>query len=196
MQSATQEGETWLPSIFRRGGELSQEAVFDILRNRRRRYALHYLKQQEAPVGTRELVEQVAAWENDTTVSELSSRERHRVYVSMTQSHLPKMVKEDIIRIEEKHEDEIIRLTEQAANLDIYLEVIPENDIEWPQFYTGVAVVNAGLLALASLNLPVVSQAPDGLWMLAVAVVFLLAALVHNWFHRKGRLGTEGPPPN
>jgi hypothetical protein len=187
------EGGVW-SSLFGRSEGLSREAVFDILRNRRRRYALHYLKQQEAPVGTRELVEQVAAWECDTAVSELSSQERHRVYVSMTQSHLPKMAEEDIVRIDE--DAGTVTLTEQATDLDVYLEVIPEKDIEWPQFYTGVAVINAGLLMIATLGLPVVSQAPDSLWVITVAVLFLLGALVHNWFQRKGRLGTEGPPPN
>lgn len=145
-------------------------------------------------MSTRELVEQVAAWEYDTAASDLSSEERHRVYVSMTQAHLPKMAEEGIIRIEE--EVGTIRLTEQAADFNVYLEVIPENDIEWPRFYTWVAVVNAGLLTIGTLDLPVISQAPDGLWMLAVAVVFLLAALIHIQFQRKGRLGTEGRPPN
>ncbi|MFC5365312.1 DUF7344 domain-containing protein [Salinirubrum litoreum] len=167
--------------------------MFDILQNRRRRYALHYLKQQETPVRIRALVEQVASWEYDTPVRELARKERHRVYVSMTQTHLPKMVDADIVSTDE--DAGTVRLTEQAANLDVYLEVVPENDIDWPQFYAGVALLNVGLLSVATLNVPVISQAPDDLWMLAVTLVFLFAALVHNWFQRRNQLGTGGPPP-
>lgn len=193
MRSTTPGKDVWRPSMFDRGGELSREAVFDILQNRRRRYALHYLKQQQASVSTRELAEQVASWEYDTVVSKLASEECHRVYVAMTQTHLPKMAEADIVSVDE--EGGTVGLTEQAANLDVYLEIVPEDDIDWPQFYAGVALLNAGLLLVATLNFPVVSRAPNDLWMFAVTVVFLLAALVHNWFYRKSRLGTDGPPP-
>lgn len=182
-----------LPSVGTRDGAVARTTVFELLRNRRRRYALHYLKQQASPVQISRLAKQVAAWEYETPVAEVSRQERHRVYVSLTQTHLPKMSEEGIVRIDEPAGT--VRLTDQAAALTVYLEVIPDTDIAWPQFYAGVAVVNAGLLAVAALELPVLREAPTELWMIAIAVVFLLAAGVHNWFQRKGRLGTAGPPP-
>ena len=194
MGTTTPSKDFWQPPTFERGGELSRDEVFDILQNRRRRYVLHYLKQQQAPVSARDLTEQVAAWEYDTAVTELESQERHRVYVSLTQTHLPKMVETDVVSIDE--DAGTVRLTEQAADLDVYLEVVPQNDIDWPQFYAGVALLNTGLLTVATLNVPVISQAPDDLWMLAITLVFFLAALVHNWFYRENRLGTDGPPPS
>jgi hypothetical protein len=181
-------------SLTRDGPELSREAVFDVLRNKRRRYALHHLKQQDGPVSTGALAEQVAAWEYGTTVSELSSRERQRVYVSLVQTHLPKMIEEGVVTVDEDSRE--VALTEEAAEFDVYLEIVSEEDIDWAQYYLGVTALNAGILVVASLNLPLLSRAPDVLWVLAVAMVFLFAALVHNWYHRKSRIGIEGEPPN
>lgn len=138
------------------------------------------------------LAEQVAAWEYATTVPELSSRQRQRVYVSLVQTHLPRMESEGVVVVE----DSTVSLTDEAAELDVYLEIVPEDDIEWPQYYLGVSMLNVGLLGLGLLDVPVLGRAPDALWVLAVAAVFLFAALVHGWYHRRSRLGTNGPPPS
>ncbi len=65
--------------------------VFDVLRNQRRRDVLRYLEASSDPVPIGELAEQLAAWENDKSVAELTSSERKRMYVGLYQSHLPKM---------------------------------------------------------------------------------------------------------
>jgi hypothetical protein len=176
------------------GGDraLPQETVFDILRNRRRRYALHHLKQRETPVSIGELAEQVAAWEYDTTPEEISSQQRQRVYVSLVQSHLPMMEDEGVIAVD----DDTVTLTEGAAALDVYLEVVPENDIAWAQYYLGITGLNAALLLVALADVPLLAGAPDGLWAVTVALLFLVAAAIHHWYHRQTRLGVEGPPPS
>uniref|UniRef100_UPI003F7B2881 DUF7344 domain-containing protein n=1 Tax=Halomicrococcus sp. SG-WS-1 TaxID=3439057 RepID=UPI003F7B2881 len=77
--------------------ELPKDKIFHILQTQRRRDALRYLKANEGPVEMRALAEQVAAWENDTTVAALSSDERQRVYIALYQSHLPKLDEEGVI---------------------------------------------------------------------------------------------------
>ena len=59
---------------------LSNGEIFDLLSNHRRRYTIHYCKQIETPVSLSDLAEQVAAWELEKDISELSSSERKRVY--------------------------------------------------------------------------------------------------------------------
>lgn len=188
-------GSVPLRSPLDRGAaKLARETIFDVLRNKRRRYALHYLKQEAEPIDVGSLAEQIAAWEYDTPLAQVSTQQRQRVYVSLVQTHLPTMEREGIIEFDE--DDKRVALTEEASDLDVYLEVVRENDIEWSHYYLGIAGINAVLLGIASLDLPVLSRAPGELWVLAVAVVFLLAALVHHWYQRRIRLGVEGPPPN
>ena len=71
--------------------KLPLDEVFGILKNRRRRYVLQYLAETEGQVTIGETAEQIAAWENDKPVSQITSSERKRVYVGLYQSHLPKM---------------------------------------------------------------------------------------------------------
>ena len=60
----------------------SGERLYGLLADRRRRYALHYLRQRGEPVTLRELAEQVAAWENAKPIEALDSQERKRVYIA------------------------------------------------------------------------------------------------------------------
>lgn len=71
---------------------ISKDAAFHLLQNSRRRAVLRYLiARGEDDVSMRGVAERVAAWENDTTVSGLTSIERQRVYIALYQSHLPKL---------------------------------------------------------------------------------------------------------
>lgn len=74
-----------------RRDEVDMDQIFGVLRNSRRRYALKYLSMEREVITMSDLAEQVAAWECNKEVEQLSSKERKRVYVSLYQSHLPKM---------------------------------------------------------------------------------------------------------
>lgn len=77
--------------------DLSNDDLFHLLSNQRRRYVLHYLTECESPVEMRKLTDQVAAWEHETTVEALNSTQRQRVYIPLYQNHLPKLAAHDII---------------------------------------------------------------------------------------------------
>ncbi|MFA9517308.1 hypothetical protein ACERIT_08840 [Halopenitus sp. H-Gu1] len=64
--------------------------LIDILSCTRRRWAVEYLAGQppNEVVTISDLSEHVAARENNCTVTELSSKQRERVYVSLYQTHL------------------------------------------------------------------------------------------------------------
>ncbi|WP_248903836.1 DUF7344 domain-containing protein [Halocatena marina] len=72
---------------------LERDDVFHLLQNQRRRSVLRYLFENPAidSVEMRVVTEQVAAWENNTTVTKLTSNARQRVYIALYQSHLPKL---------------------------------------------------------------------------------------------------------
>ena len=69
-----------------------------MLSNQRRRFAIHYLKQQgQAELTVTELAEQVAGWENDKKIEQLTQNERKRVRSALRQFHLPKMADSGMI---------------------------------------------------------------------------------------------------
>ena len=79
-----------------RSGSPTEQEVFDILSNRRRRYALYALLNDDTTtIGS--LAERIAAWENDCPVDEVTSTERKRVYTALQQSHLPKLERTGLI---------------------------------------------------------------------------------------------------
>lgn len=65
--------------------------VFELVKNKRRRYVLRYLIATDGNAMVDNLAEQVAAWEYDKNVETISTQERKRVYVSLYQTHLQKM---------------------------------------------------------------------------------------------------------
>lgn len=67
--------------------------AFHLLKNPRRRAVVRYLlaRDDQETVRMATVTEAVAAWEHDTTVERLTSKERQRVYIGLYQTHLPKL---------------------------------------------------------------------------------------------------------
>lgn len=66
-------------------------AVFDVLRNERRRAVIRDLQSHSDTVAVGELAERIAARECGKPVGRLESAERKRVYIALYQNHLPRM---------------------------------------------------------------------------------------------------------
>lgn len=145
--------------------ELPVDEIFHILQNERRRMVLEYLQEAEDSVRMRDVAEQVAAWENGTTVEELSSDERQRVYIPLYQSHLPKLDKAGIIDYQQNRG--IVERRPLAKQLDYYLNADSETNGSrddgnavtdgWDDYYIGAAGVGAVLLLGAVFELPLFS---------------------------------------
>jgi hypothetical protein len=148
---------------------LSQDTVFDILSNPRRRYVLYYLRMEEGPVQLTSLAEHVAAWENDTDVESLDDQQRKRVYVSLYQTHVPKLADSGIVEYDKDQGS--VALAEDAGAIDTYLSQ-PEDDVPWQYVYAAEAVVGALLLALTVLDVPGFSLLPDTLVSFAIVLAF------------------------
>lgn len=174
--------------------ELSQTEVFEILGNDRRRHALHYLLSQEDGTDIRELSRQLAAWENDIPLEEVTSNERRRVYVSLHQTHLPRMDDAGVLNYESS--GDTIRLTERGRNLRVYMEVVQGNDIPWSEFYLGLSAFTGALIVAAWFDIPPFTVLPDLGWAVLCVGMFAAASAVHVYFNHKRRLGSEGKPPD
>jgi len=162
--------------------ELSKDKIFHVLQTQRRRDALRYLKDNEGPVEMRTLAEQVAAWENDTTVEALASDERQRVYIALYQSHLPKLDKEGVIEYNQRRG--VVKRGPLAEQFDPYLEANADagssddgasDDGRWVRHYRQATAASTGLLAAAWLGAPFIGSLPGQ--MLGALVVALYAAI-------------------
>ena len=169
---------------------LSEDLIFDVLKNRRRRYTLHYLKQQDRPVELSELAEQVAAWENDTTVEGLSANERKSVYTSLYQTHLPKLADAGIVDYNQNRG--VVELSGNAAQLEGYLR--PQDEFPWIRYYLALAAVSAILVVGDFLNVPPLTTIPDEIWGVLIVAAFAFSALAH--YVRRRRLARQERPPN
>ena len=100
--------------------EFSDDEIFHILQTSRRREAIRYLLERDGPVKMGDVAEHVAAREHGTTVAELTSAQRQRVYIPLYQSHLPKLDQEGLIEYEKSRG--IVRPTERLRVFEPYLE--------------------------------------------------------------------------
>lgn len=170
-------------------GELSQDLVFDLLSSPRRRYVLYYLQEHDdGPVDLRELSEQVAAWENDTTVEDLTSQQRKRVYVSLYQTHIPKMAEADVIDYDQ--DSGTVTLTDRARAVESHLRTDDEEEPSWQLYYLALAIV-AGLVVLATvLEVGVFATVNGTAVGIVVTLAFGVLALVHlfyRWYQQRHR---------
>jgi len=166
----------------------AREQLFDILSNTRRRYTLRYLLQRDEPVPIRDLSAQVAAWENDKSVSQVTSTERHRVYNALQQAHLPKMERANILELQ----NGLVVPTDSITDVEVYLEVVPGNDIPWSVYYTAIGVI--GLLTTLGwvVGVPPLRALPPLAYLAGLAGLLTGSGLVHVLRQREMRVGGPG----
>ncbi|MFD1685100.1 DUF7344 domain-containing protein [Halobellus litoreus] len=174
--------------------ELSTETVFETLSSRRRRYTLHYLTQVDGPVTIRDLSEQIAAWENRIERQAVTPKQRKRVYTALHQTHLPTM---DRLGVVEYDKDRgTITMTDHVRAFDIYLDVVPRDDIPWSQFYLVLGSVLSALVVVGALGFPPFSYVGGFGYALFVAAAFTVAGCVHTIRDRRSLIGTTATPPD
>jgi len=165
---------------------LGTDDVFHLLQNQRRRRTLRYLRDNDDGDGVdmRDVVEWVAAEEHDTTVQELRSKERQRVYIALYQAHLPKLDKLGIVDYDKRKG--WVELREKADIVMPYLNVDDESSaVETdagasprPTPFTYLALGFAALLvALALADASPVANLPTAAVEVAVLLAFAATTL-------------------
>lgn len=173
--------------------QFSREDVFEALSNERRRYALHYLQWASGPVGLEELSRRVASWENDAPVDDLTAAEEKRVRTALAQFHLPRLEDDGFVRYD--RDRRTVALTDDAAELRVYVDVVPAGDVPWAVVYLALAAVSGALVSAVGVGVEPFASLPD-LSLSAFAVVsFGVAALSHTYVSARKRLGATRTPP-
>ena len=168
-----------------------KDELYDLLSNHRRRYVLHFCKRVDGPVTLSELAEQVAAWEQDKDVSEITSAERKRVYTSLQQTHLDRLDDAGIVAFE----GDEVELTDQAEDLDIYLDIVPAASIPWGVYYLGLSVLGGIVLSGVAVGFVPTDTVPAIGWGLLVLAAFLLSSIAQVVQNRRYRLDQFEQPP-
>lgn len=170
---------------------LHRDEIFDLMSNHRRRYTIHYLKGADDPVSLSELAEQVAAWEHEKDVGEITSAERKTTYTSLQQTHLPRLDRAGVVDFA----DGEVELEDRVERLDIYLDIVPANSISWGMYYLGLSAF--AILVLAALWVDFLPT--DGVPVLAYPAVliamFAVSAGYHAYVNHKYRFENLERPP-
>ena len=174
--------------------ELAEDKIFHLLQVQRRRDALRYLQTHGGSAEMRNISEQVAAWENDTTLAELTSNERQRVYISLYQSHLPKLDEEGVIEYDKNRgtveltpvaeqftsylnacDNETTQESKDAAASDSDSEIASTDTAEWLKAYQYLSVASLAILLGAWAHISVITSIPLQQW--AAGIIFLFGTL-------------------
>ena len=126
--------------------DISKDELFRILSSSRRRYIIYFLHRAGEAVSLGDLATRIAAEENDRSIDDVTDSERQRVYISLYQTHLPKLEEAGIISYDE--DDRLVELTPEMRR-DGFFWMNQEEPTSWAQYYAGLGVF--GWLAIGGL---------------------------------------------
>ncbi len=162
-----------VPSGYVQGQpQLSKSDIFGVLQNDRRRCILELLNKQEK-LSIRALSEEIARLESGA--EEPNSSVRKSIYISLLQTHIPKM--ESLNLISFNREKDSIELLPAARDFDFYIETVKKGDIPLSQFYLGLSTL--AVVGSFAIFTDLVKWITSSQWMLFISIIFLASSLAH-----------------
>lgn len=154
---------------------LDEGTIHEILRNDRRRLALEALRDSDGVASVSDLAEVVAARESGADPPPRNVRQS--VYVSLHQTHLPKLDSLDIVSYDSDGRD--VRLCDRVEDVEVYMEVVPQYGLSWGEFYFSWGIL--GLLTAIGIRIgvPVVSTLDTA----TVAGLFFVGLMLASSYH-------------
>jgi hypothetical protein len=153
--------------------ELPEDVIFDIVSNRRRRFVLRYLHEESNPARLTDIATELAAAETDAAPGEVDKQARKRAYVSLYQTHIPRLAEEKIVEYDEESGE--VSLQAPAAEVLEHVDRGQSGDW-WPRVYFTLAVVGLGIYLP-----PLVGLAAEELFLAGMFVPLgvLVVSLLH-----------------
>ena len=152
--------------------KLSKSEIFGLLQNDRRRNTIELLKTYGSQ-SPRFISEEIARLESG--MEEPSSNIRKSIYVSLHQTHLPKMENMGILIYDRKTDE--VKLTSAINDFDIYLETVKKGDISWGQYYLGLSIFF--LMGSMGIVAGIITWISTAQWMIFINIVFVVSAAAH-----------------
>lgn len=154
---------------------VDEETIFDILSNRRRRQIIYYLQEHGGQAPLREVANAVAGWEEDEPSESVTEEDRRRVYVSLYQSHVPRLTDAGLL----EHDDSgVIKLTDRVRFLNPYLAPHSGNP-SWQKYYLAIGLLGVLFGVLILLDLPPAGFIPGVNLLLIISFGIVILALIH-----------------
>lgn len=173
----------WSLQMSREQDTLSQDTVFSLLSNARRRYVLYYLRDRGGKTSINELATQIAVWENDMPEEELSDQDVKRVYVSLYQTHIPKLEDWGIVTYD--GDSGTVELTDRAGEVDRYLSQDGDGEIPWQLYYLAITVLGGVLFGLTVLEISVFGAVSPAVVGGLVIAAFAVSAITQYVTQRR-----------
>lgn len=164
---------------------LSETSIHEVLSNDRRRMVIELL-QQEGEATLRELSERIAAYE--TGESPPPRNIRQSAYVSLQQTHIPKLVELDIVAYDER---EKLAELKRSNRVEVYMEVVPEGEITWSEYYAGLGALGVAAMVATAAGVPAFASVGAVPIAAAVFALILCSALYHRWRQVRDRVGSR-----
>lgn len=152
--------------------QLSKSDIFGVLQNYRRRCVLEILREQ-GNQSIRSLSEEIARLESGT--DDPKSSVRKSIYVSLLQTHIPKMENLGVLIYDREHDN--VKLLPAASNFDIYMETVEKGDIPWSHFYIGLSTL--AVVGSVTIHAGFFKWVTSSQWMLFTEVLFLFSSIAH-----------------
>ena len=153
--------------------DLAAVDIHDVLSNERRRMVLSILHEQDGGSTTaRDLSERIA--EMETGQSPPPRNIRQSAYVSLHQTHLPKLDELGIIDYDESAKT--VTLTDRAKQVSVYMETVPRYGISWSEYYIGVSTLGLLLVVATWIGTPILATVGAGSWAALVLLVVAVSA--------------------
>lgn len=160
-------------------GGLVREEIFEILSNERRRLVLRYLRDRESDhIDFRDLVDQVAAWENGTSKNRLGSSDRKCVYTALRQTHLPKLHQFGVVEFDQRRG--YVERTDDIEAVYPYMDYVPEHERFRSRFHLSLAVGGVLSALLAWIGTATLGGVPE-LLVIATFAIALGASTTVYW---------------
>ncbi|WP_458206213.1 DUF7344 domain-containing protein [Haladaptatus sp. NG-SE-30] len=166
------------------GQNLDESEIHNVLRNDRRRETLRYLRETDGMLTVDELSEHIATIE--TGESPPPRNVRKSVYVSLHQTHLPKLDDLGIVTYDQRSKE--LTLEDRIREVEVYMEVVPHHDVSWAVYYVGLGLLEILVLSATKLNLFSVPLLDFEFWTWTFLALFLVSALYHVYSGQESSL--------
>ncbi len=166
---------------------LDEGTIHDVLRNDRRRLVIESLREGGGTADVSDLAESIAARESGTDPP--PTNKRQSVYVSLHQTHLPKLDDLDIVAYDPNGRE--VELRDRVEEVEIYMEVVPKYGLSWGEFYFGWGLLGVLTTVGAGIGVPLLSGLPPSVLAAVFSVGLVIASAYHVYsqqdrvvFHR------------
>lgn len=163
---------------------LPQDTVFELLSSPRRRFVVGFLRTHPDPVELSEIAIAMAVAETETPAGQVGKKERKRAYVSLHQTHLPRLEDAGVVAYDRR--TGLVSLRDGGEELLPYLDLgEPETRRRRSSGYLLVSMLGLGAYLAALSGVFGIDATLVGLVILTVLTIVSAAV----WLS-----GRDGPP--